>query len=114
MTSGIVSAVQRALVVAALAGSLAACASAGPRSASDCGSYFVSGSGLLGLAGAMGAFDRPAGPDCKQRVIAGTSRFVPSAVVEAPPAPPLPALPELDIFPRRLVPAGGGTFMMLP
>jgi hypothetical protein len=32
--------------------------------ASDCGFHFTGGSGLLGLLGAMGAFERPAGPRC--------------------------------------------------
>jgi len=70
--SGIFSAAQRALVVAALIGSLAACAT-GPRSAADCGQHFTSGSGLLGLMGAMGAFDRPAGPECRRPASARNS-----------------------------------------
>jgi hypothetical protein len=70
MTSGIVSAAQRALVAAVLAGSLAACA-AGPRSAADCGRHYVGGgSKLLGLLAAAGAFDRPAGPACQQPAFA--------------------------------------------
>jgi hypothetical protein len=32
--------------------------------ASDCGFHFSGGSGILGLLGAMGAFDRPATVDC--------------------------------------------------
>jgi len=70
MTSGIVRAAQRALVVAALTGSLAACA-AGPRSAADCGRYYTGGgSGVLGSLAASGAFDRPVGPDCRQPPLA--------------------------------------------
>lgn len=42
---------------------LSSCAP-GPRSASDCGVQYRGGSGLLSLLAAMGAFDRPAGPDC--------------------------------------------------
>jgi hypothetical protein len=114
MSIRIVGAAHQALVAAAFAGSLVACTSAGPRSAADCGFRVASGSRLLGLMGVIGAFDRPAGPECEQRVIAGTFRFVPSAVVEAPPAPLQPVLPAPDISPRRLVPAGGGTFMMMP
>src|SRR6266436_2784487 len=68
MTSGIVRAAQRALVVAALTGSLAACAAC-PRSAADCGRYYTGGgSGVLGLLAASGAFDRPAGPECRRPV----------------------------------------------
>jgi hypothetical protein len=70
MSIRIVGAAHQALVAAAFAGSLVACTSAGPRSAADCGSRVVSGSGLLGLMGAMGAFDRPAGPDCRRPVSA--------------------------------------------
>jgi len=39
--------------------------------ASDCGFHFTGGSGLLGLMGAMGAFERPAGPDCRRPAPAG-------------------------------------------
>jgi len=35
-------------------------------SASDCGFHFTGGSGTLGLLGAMGAFDRPAGAACRR------------------------------------------------
>jgi len=115
MASGIVAA-QRALVVVALVGSLAACAT-GPRPAADCGRHFTGGSGLLGLMGAMGAFDRPAGPECRQPVFAGTPGFVPSAAVVEPTPAPLPQTPELpplpEVRPRLLVPAGGGTLMEL-
>jgi hypothetical protein len=48
---------------------LAGCSHA-PLSASDCGRHFTGGSGLLGLAGAVGAFDRPAGPECPLRGLA--------------------------------------------
>lgn len=39
--------------------------------ASDCGFHFAGGSGMLGLFGAMGAFDRPVGPDCRRPISAG-------------------------------------------
>jgi hypothetical protein len=61
---------------------LAGCASSpqpGTASASDCGFHFTSGSGLLGLLGAMGTFDRPAGPDCRRPASAQHQR---SPVVE--------------------------------
>lgn len=48
---------------------LAGCANtASPQrtAASDCGFHFTGGSGLLGVLGAAGAFERPAGPDCKR------------------------------------------------
>jgi hypothetical protein len=34
--------------------------------ATDCGFQFTGGSGLLGLLGAVGAFDRPVGRDCQR------------------------------------------------
>jgi hypothetical protein len=43
-------------------------------SATDCGFHFTGGSGLLGLLGAMGAFDRPAGPDCQRPAPIGRQR----------------------------------------
>jgi len=53
-------------LVVVLAAWLAGCAD-GPRSAADCGRHYAGGgSGLLGLLAAAGAFDRPAGPDCRQ------------------------------------------------
>ena len=48
---------------------------------SDCGFHFTSGSGMLGVLGAMGAFDRPAGPDCRRPTSAG--RQTPQVQVEA-------------------------------
>jgi hypothetical protein len=64
-------AARQALLIAALVGSLAACAGPSARGRSaDCGFHFTGGSGLLGLLGAMGAFDRPATVDC------GSSRTV--------------------------------------
>ena len=65
-------------------------------SASDCGFHFAGGSGALGLLGAMGAFDRPAGPDCRRTTFSGRQapqvqgedggeeRTMSGAVVEAP------------------------------
>lgn len=72
-----------ALIVITLAG----CAS-GPRSASDCGYQFRAGTGLLGLLGATGAFDRPAGPDC---ALSGSA--------ESEGAPPTPKGPEVQTVP---------------
>lgn len=92
--------------------SLAGCSHA-PLSASDCGRQFQGGSGLLGLAGAMGAFDREAGADCQLDYAAssygGSPPYIPQNDVRIPPDPaPLP-LP--DNRPRLLVPAGGGNLM---
>jgi hypothetical protein len=39
--------------------------------ATDCGFHFTGGSGLLGLMGATGAFERPPGPDCRRPASAG-------------------------------------------
>jgi hypothetical protein len=109
---------------------LAGCSHA-PRSASDCGRHFVSGSGLLGLAGAMGAFDRAAGPDCQSPVYQVTSEVAPAPVwVPADPDPlPLPETPPSLFIPggsgtlvgvggsgagQLMVPAGSGTYMAMP
>ena len=48
--------------------------------ATDCGFHFTGGSGLLGLLGAMGAFDRPAGRDCQRPISA--IRQVPQMIEE--------------------------------
>jgi hypothetical protein len=75
-----------------LAGWLAGCSHA-PLSATDCGWHYRGGAGLLGLAGAMGAFDRDAGPDCHPSGYAATSADIPNEVW-MPPAPepaPFPA-----------------------
>lgn len=53
------------LMVAVLAG-CANTASPQRTAASDCGFHFTGGSGLLGMLGAAGAFERPAGPDCRR------------------------------------------------
>jgi hypothetical protein len=82
----------------ALAAALAGCSHA-PRSASDCGRHYLGGSGLLGLAGAMGAFDRDAGPDCQVGSgYAVTSGYIPPNEVWMPPDPapepaPIPTIP---------------------
>jgi hypothetical protein len=67
---------------------LAGCASPSGQPASnmmaansaDCGFHFRGGSGLLGLRGAAGAFERPAGPDCRQP--ASTASRVPLMLQE--------------------------------
>jgi hypothetical protein len=91
-----------------------------PASASDCGFHFAGGSGALGLLGAMGAFDRPAGADCRRPVYGANSSLDPPPatlpVAEGTPAqfPQAPALPPLqDMRPRLLVPGGGGMLMEL-
>jgi hypothetical protein len=65
---------------------LAGCANTAstPRTAaSDCGFHFTGGSGLLGLLGAAGVFERPAGPDCAYSAPTATSiTGVPSLVEE--------------------------------
>jgi hypothetical protein len=53
---------------------LAGCANTAPpprTAASDCGFHFTGGSGLLGVLGAAGAFERPAGPECRRTSAAG-------------------------------------------
>jgi hypothetical protein len=119
MATGIAGLAQRAIAVVVLAGSVTAC-TAGPRSATDCGRHVTSGSGLLGLMGATGAFDRPAGPECREPVFARAAGVTPSPIIEPvvePAAPLLPQLPELppppDMRPKLLVPAGGGALMEL-
>ena len=88
---------------------LAGCAHQ-PLSASDCGRHFTGGSGLLGLAGAMGAFDRDAGPDCKLegRVAVVPDLYIPPAppTVQTTPEPAPAPLPETP--PSLFVPGGGG------
>jgi hypothetical protein len=62
---------------------LAGCANTAPpprTAASDCGFHFTGGSGLLGVLGAAGAFERPAGPDCKRPTTA--SRQAPQVLEE--------------------------------
>jgi hypothetical protein len=92
--------------------SLAGC-SHQPISSTDCGRHATGGSGLLGLAGAMGAFDREAGPDCQLRgyigVRPGRGHLIPPNEARMP-ADPAPA-PLPDNRPRFLVPGGGGTLM---
>jgi hypothetical protein len=115
------------LVLASLAG----CAHT-PRSAADCGRHFQGGSGLLGLAGSMGAFDREPGPDCSLRGYAvNSSGYIPPNDVQMPPDPdPLPLSDNRSRFlipggsgtlmeiggdtPGLMVPAGSGTFMAMP
>jgi hypothetical protein len=91
------------LALAALTG----CSHA-PRSSADCGWHYRGGAGLLGLAGAMGAFDRDAGPDCQPSGYAATpGGYIPPNETWTPPDPaPMP-----DNRPRFLVPGGGGTLM---
>jgi hypothetical protein len=107
-----------------------------PLSLADCGRHFQGGgSGLLGLASAMGAFDREAGADCRldyaARSYGGSPPYIPPNDVRMPPDPaPLP-LPDnrqrllvpagggnlMEIgggAPQLMVPAGGGTFMEIP
>jgi hypothetical protein len=62
---------------------LAGCVNTAPpprTAASDCGFHFTGGSGLLGVLGAAGAFERAAGPDCKRPTTA--SRQAPQALGE--------------------------------
>ena len=97
--------------LALAAGCLTGC-SHQPISASDCGRHFAGGSGLLGLAGAMGAFDRDPGPDCQPSGYAGafTGDFTPYSPPNETWMPPDPA-PLPDNRPRFLVPGGSGTLM---
>lgn len=84
-----------------------------PLSSSDCGRHFTGGTGLLGIAGAMGAFDREAGPDCPLRGYAvNSSGYIPPNDVRIPPDPALLPLP--DNRQRLIVPAGGGNYMVMP
>jgi len=74
-----------------------------PLSAADCGRHFAGGTGLLGLAAAMGAFDYDAGPDCQvEPGYAVTSGYIPPNTVSMPPDP----APLADNSPRFLVPGG--------
>jgi hypothetical protein len=64
----------RILQVVAAVALLAGCANSAqiPTAATaDCGFHFNGGSGLLGLLGAMGAFERPTGPDCRRPMASG-------------------------------------------
>jgi hypothetical protein len=66
---------------------LAGCANTAPTprtATSDCGFHFTGGSGALGLLGAMGAFDRPAGPDCTYSAPAAASITGVPSIVEEP------------------------------
>jgi hypothetical protein len=92
-----------------LAAALAGCSHT-PVSSADCGRHFTGGSGLLGLVGATGAFDRPAGPDCHPSAYAGAFTGVPYTPRNETWTPPDPA-PLPDNRPRFLVPGGAGTLM---
>jgi hypothetical protein len=90
-----------------LAGWLAGCSHA-PISSADCGRHLTGGSGLLGLVGATGAFDRPAGPNCQPSDYAGAfTPYIPPNETWTPHDP----APLQDLRPRFLVPGGGGTLM---
>jgi hypothetical protein len=116
--------VNRLFLVPALAALLGGCASpnhAAHESANgETCTYRPGGSGLLGLAAAVGAFDREVPCSALQSgrvVVEASPPSVPdfsrfdAAPVAALPPPALPPLP--DMSPRLIVPSGGGTLMEL-
>jgi hypothetical protein len=66
--------VLRVIYVVVLLAGCAQSPQAPTTAASDCGFHFTGGSGLLGLLGATGAFERPAAPGCPRTTSAGRQK----------------------------------------